>query len=137
MLTTSKINHIFLADDDEEDVLLFNEILFDISKEITVTVSVNGVELMNLLKKISTLPEIIFLDLNMPLKNGFQCLQEIKANDAWNSIKIIMYSTSAHPQQIEKAYQYGADLCFQKSTNYTDFKELLVKCLIDEKLSTR
>lgn len=134
MSTANKIKHIFLAEDDEDDVLLFNQILSEISGEITVTVSVNGVELMNLLKETGTLPEIIFLDLNMPLKNGFQCLQEIRNNDAWKGIKIIMYSTSAHPHQIEKAYQSGADLYIQKATNYIDFKELLKKCIIDEEL---
>jgi len=137
MPTANKIKHIFLAEDDEDDVLLFNQILSDISREITVTVSVNGVELMNLLKETVTLPNIIFLDLNMPLKNGFQCLQEIRSNVDWNGIKIIMYSTSAHPHQIEKAYQHGADLYIQKATNYIDFKELLKKCIIDEELLIR
>jgi len=137
MTSSSKVKHIFLAEDDEDDILLFNDILYDISKEINVTVSVNGVELMNLLKRSLTLPKIIFLDLNMPLKNGFQCLQEIRSNDDWNGIKIFMYSTSAHPQQIEKAYQHGADLYFQKATNYTDFKELLKKCIVDEELLIR
>lgn len=134
MPTANKINHIFLAEDDEDDVLLFIEILSDISKEINITVSVNGVELMNLLIETVTLPQIIFLDLNMPLKNGFQCLQEIRSNDDWNGIKVIMYSTSAHPHQIEKAYQHGADLYIQKATNYIDFKKLLKKCIIDEEL---
>jgi CheY-like chemotaxis protein len=135
MLAMSKVKNIFLAEDDEDDVVIFIEILSDIAKDINVTVAVNGNELINLLKKSEILPEVIFLDVNMPLKNGFQCLQEIKASEEWKGIKTIVYSTSAQPQQIEKAYQYGADLYIQKSTSYTDFKQYIKNCLIDEEVS--
>jgi CheY-like chemotaxis protein len=129
MSPPSEIKSIFLAEDDEDDVVIFSEILLDITKEITLKVAANGIELMSLLKKSMELPEVIFLDINMPLKNGFQCLQEIKGNAKWKGIRTIVYSTSAHPQQIEKAYQDGADLFLQKSTSYVDFKQSLQKCL--------
>ncbi len=131
-----EVKNIFLAEDDEDDVVIFNEILLDIGKEITITVAVNGFELMILLQNTTVLPELIFLDLNMPIKNGFQCLEEIKSNEVWKDIRIIMYSTSAQPQQVEKAYKQGADLYLQKPTSYTDFKQAIENCLKTEKLKT-
>jgi CheY-like chemotaxis protein len=136
MPTKMEVKSIFLAEDDEDDVVIFNEILLDIGKEINMTVAVNGFELMRLLQNARVLPELIFLDLNMPLKNGFQCLEEIRSNGDWKDIRIIMYSTSAQPQQIEKAYKQGADLYLQKPTSYTEFKQAIENCLITEKLSS-
>lgn len=101
----------------------------DVAKDITVTIVANGIELMNLLQLVRTLPELIFLDLNMPLKNGFECLQQIKTNEDWRDIKVVVYSTSAQVQQVEKAYKQGADLYLQKSTSYTDFKQAVRNCL--------
>jgi CheY-like chemotaxis protein len=135
MPAMSKVKNIFLAEDDEDDVVIFIEILSDITKDINVAVAVNGIELISLLKRSEILPEVIFLDVNMPLKNGFQCLQEIKDNEEWKGIKIIVYSTSAQPQQIKKAYQHGADLYLQKSTSYKDFKQSIKNCLTGEQIS--
>lgn len=129
MPTKIQVKNIFLADDDDDDVVIFNEIISDITKDITVTVAVNGRELMNLLQGVTVLPELIFLDVNMPLKNGLQCLQEIKNNYDWKDIKIVVYSTSAQPQQVEMAYKQGADLFLQKSISYADFKQALEKLL--------
>jgi CheY-like chemotaxis protein len=127
-----QVKSIFLAEDDDDDVVIFNEILSDITRDITLTVAINGVELMNLLQEATVLPELIFLDLNMPIKNGFQCLEEIKNNGNWKDIRIIVYSTSAQPQQVEKAYKQGADLYLQKLTSYTDFKQAIEHCLKTE-----
>ncbi len=128
-MSTSMVKNIFLAEDDEDDVVIFNEIMSDITDSIVVTIAPNGMELMKLLQDESLQPELIFLDLNMPLKNGFECLQEIKRNEAWKNITIIMYSTSAQLQQVEKAYKQGADLYIQKSTSYSDFKLAVEKCI--------
>jgi CheY-like chemotaxis protein len=128
-----QVKSIFLAEDDDDDVVIFNEILSDITKDIKVIVAINGIELMNLLQEATVLPELIFLDLNMPLKNGFQCLEEIKNNDDWKDIRMIVCSTSAQPQQVEKAYKQGADLYLQKLPSYTDFKQAIENCLKTEK----
>lgn len=124
-----QIKNILLAEDDEEDVLLFNTVLSELNQRIIVTVAADGVLLMALLKQATPLPEMIFLDLNMPRKNGFECLREIKANEKWNSIKIVILSTSSQPQQIENAYKGGADLYLAKPVSYTQFKIMMEKCL--------
>ncbi len=124
-----QIKNVLLAEDDEEDVLLFNTVLAELNQSITVKVAADGILLMTLLKQATTLPEMIFLDLNMPHKNGFECLSEIKGNERWNSIKIVILSTSSQPQQIENAYKGGADLYLAKPVSYTQFKIMMEKCL--------
>lgn len=124
-----QIKNVLLAEDDEEDVLLFNTVLSELNQRIIVTVAADGILLMALLKQATPLPEMIFLDLNMPRKNGFECLREIKGNEKWNSIKIVILSTSSQPQQIENAYKGGADLYLAKPVSYTQFKIMVEKCL--------
>jgi CheY-like chemotaxis protein len=124
-----QIKNILLAEDDEEDVILFNTVLSELNQSIIVTVAADGILLMALLKQATSLPEIIFLDLNMPHKNGFECLSEIKGNKKWNSIKIVILSTSSQAQQIENAYKGGADLYLAKPVSYTQFKNMMEKCL--------
>ena len=125
----TQIKNVILAEDDEEDVHLFNTILSELNQDILVTVAADGILLMTFLKQAITLPEMIFLDLNMPHKNGFECLSEIKSNERWNSIKIVILSTSSPPQQIENAYKGGADLYLAKPVSYTQFKKMMEKCL--------
>lgn len=124
-----QIKNVILAEDDDEDVLLFETVLSELNQDIKVVVATDGNELMKILKQVSTLPEMIFLDLNMPHKNGFECLSEIKSNEKWNSIKIVILSTSSQPQQIETAYKGGADLYLAKPVSYTHFKSMMEKCL--------
>ena len=128
-MNETQIKNVLLAEDDEEDVLLFNTVLSELNKEIIVSVATDGNELITFLKQATTLPEMIFLDLNMPHKNGFECLTEIRGNEKWNNIKIVILSTSSQPQQIETAYKGGADLYLAKPVSYTQFKNMLEKCL--------
>lgn len=126
-----KINNVLLAEDDEDDVHLFKTVLAELNQDILVTVTTDGNLLMAFLNQATTLPEMIFLDLNMPNKNGFECLREIRGNEKWNSIKIFVLSTSTRPQHIEDSYKGGADLYLTKPTSYTQFKNMIEKCLVN------
>lgn len=118
-----------MADDDGEDVDLFKDVLSDLAMDVHLQVAANGIELMKMLEVTEVFPELIFLDLNMPLKNGMICLQEIKANPLWKNIKVIILSTSSHQDQIKAAYDKGADFFLTKSASYTDFKNTVAACL--------
>ena len=118
-----------MAEDDEDDVDIFKQALSDLTVDVNLEVATNGIELMKMLEDATVLPEIIFLDLNMPLKNGMICLQEIKTNQRWKNIKVIILSTSSHQDQIKAAYEKGVDFYMVKSTNYIDFKEAVAACL--------
>ena len=126
-----KINNVLLAEDDEDDVHLFTTVLAELNQDILVTVTTDGNLLMAFLNQATTLPEMIFLDLKMPFKNGFECLREIRGNEKWNSIKIFVLSTSTQPQHIEDAYKGGADLYLAKPASYTQFKNMVEKCLVN------
>ncbi len=119
-----------MAEDDEEDVNIFKDVLTDLKIDVNLEVAVNGIELIKILENTNVFPGLIFLDLNMPFKNGMLCLEEIKANQHWKNIKVVILSTSSYQDQIKAAYEKGADFYMIKSTNYNDFKNAVGACLL-------
>ena len=120
---------IFLAEDDIDDIEFFTNIISEISPDINISVAKNGLELMSLLESEKQHPDFIFLDLNMPIKTGFECLKEIRSSEKWKSVKIVILSTSSHREQINEVYKMGTDLYLQKPNSYSAFKDMLSKCL--------
>ena len=83
---------IFLADDDTDDRMLFTEALVELPFDLKVQTFDNGVDLMSsLLDDNLSLPDVIFLDLNMPLMNGEECLEDIRREAKLVQIPIIIY----------------------------------------------
>ena len=106
---------ILLADDDESDRLLFKEAFGDLKIESVVHTVNNGMQLMDYFtKKDAVLPHLIFLDLNMPRKNGLACLKEIRSMEKFAAIPIAIYSTSASQNDIEETFRNGANVYIKK-----------------------
>lgn len=122
--------HIFLADDDADDRGLFYEAIRSSSVKAVLTTASNGDELIRLLVQTpASLPRIVFLDLNMPIKNGHEALIEIRKNDALKTIPVIIYSTSIDPQDTEKSFEEGADFYIEKPTSFNDLKYIIKSVL--------
>jgi CheY-like chemotaxis protein len=126
-LLQDKKLHVFIADDDIDDIDFFKDALADIGKEIKVTVATDGSELMEFLQILT--PDIIFLDINMPCMNGLDCLSEIRKIDAYNRIPVVIYSTSISPEHIEKSYELGASMYFEKPVKFETIKKRLTQIL--------
>ena len=121
---------ILLADDDEVDRMLFKDAFKELKiKSIVHTVN-NGTQLMDYLtKKDAALPYLIFLDLNMPRKNGLECLKEIRSNEKFKEISIAIYSTSASENDIEETFRNGANVYIKKPGDFNILKQLLAKVI--------
>lgn len=120
---------LFYAEDDEDDVFLFQSVLNDINIKHELIVSNNGQELIDHLNNPPPSPNLVFIDLNMPVKNGLDSLQEIREDVKFGKVPIIILSTSSDEAAIEKAKSLGADMYIVKPTNYAKLKEFLKKCL--------
>lgn len=121
---------ILLADDDNDDTFLFQEALEQVPLATELSVAENGMELLRLLTDVGAKPDIIFLDMNMPIKNGLECLEEIRGMAGHERIPIVILSTSVAQYLWESAFKNGANLYIQKPTSFSGLVDILNKCLI-------
>lgn len=126
----TKLCHIFLADDDEDDRKLFEEALEELTMKISFSSFDNGVELMdNLLNAKADLPDFIFLDLNMPLMDGEECLHDIRSIAAFVDIPVIIYSSSIELARAEQLQNMGANLYLKKPNSFPKLKIAIQNCI--------
>lgn len=122
---------ITLADDDEDDRLFFTDAFDELKIKTAVNTVNNGKELLDFLNHPDTvLPNIIFLDLNMPIMNGIDCLKEIKQNKKFKDIAIAIYSTSSSDKDVENTFVLGANVYIKKPSNFNDLKKVLSEVVI-------
>jgi len=138
-MTQYSRKNIYLADDDEDDRILFTEAVEELNLDVSVRTACDGLELLNALKDGSEpVPEMIFLDINMPGKSGFECLKEIRnIFEEPAKMKVIMLSTSSTPANIELSYELGADLYAVKPSNFQALKGLLLNIMSTDWSSAR
>ena len=120
----------FIADDDPDDRELFIEALKEIDRScICLTASDGQDALLQLETNLTLLPDFIFLDLNMPLLSGTDCLTQLKQNEDLRYIPVIIYSTSAEERDIENTTKLGAAFFLQKPNRFEDLRSSLAEIL--------
>ena len=122
------IQTLLLADDDSDDCEVFCTVVRQIAPPIKVECVSNGRELMALLQHY--VPDILFLDLEMPYKNGLECLVEIRENEILKDLPVVAFSSTNRPANIQTAYEMGAHLFLLKSPSYSEFTTALHSILL-------
>lgn len=108
--------------DDQE---IFTSALAFIDNSIVCNIAPNGYEGIMQLKDMALLPDLIFLDLNMPMMNGVQFLREVKATERLKDIPVIIYSTASDNRTIEETKQLGAHDFISKPEKFSELVGLL------------
>jgi CheY-like chemotaxis protein len=118
-----------IIDDDPDDSELFCETIHEINENIACIPAANGLEALVYLKKTSVLPDLIFLDLNMPRMSGKQCLGEIKKMEHLVHIPVIIYSTSKIEDDVQETKALGAFDFITKPYRVNDIKKKILQVL--------
>lgn len=116
---------IVVCDDNWAESPLFEFTLRNIGIDYELDWVDDSIDLLVYLTTAERLPDIIFLDVNMPGKSGIQCLEDIRANRKWNGIPIIVQSFAGPTRDIEAAFYGGADLFILKSDFSKEFQQVL------------
>lgn len=126
----SKPINILLAEDDSDDCLFFKKALTQIELNTNLVAVHDGEQLMKLLvNKNDVLSDVLFLDLNMPRKNGFECLSEIKSIANLNKLPVIVLSTSFEKSVVNTLYESGANYLIKKPAVFSKFKNIILQSL--------
>src|ERR1700760_2899986 len=105
--------NIFYTDDDAEDQEVFKEIAAEINEDIYIFAQSNGDELLALLNSPPPSPHVVFLDLNMPGKNGYEVLKEVRKSEGFKDIPVVIFSTSDDEAAMEETKRLGATMYVQ------------------------
>jgi len=124
-MNTKKLN-ILLADDDLDDCQFFKEALEALPLITTLNTLNDGEQLMNyLLKNTDHLPHVLFLDINMPRKNGFECLTEIKNHAKLKDLPVVMFSTTNAQDKINVLFKIGAHVYIRKPSHFYELVQVI------------
>ena len=115
---------IMIADDDPDDVQNFQIAMQESGISYRLIMAKDGEDLIELLDDLKA-PDLIVLDLNMPRKNGKACLKEIRSKSQFDTIPIIILSTSANQAEIDSCLSLGADKYYVKPVTFQLFKEMV------------
>lgn len=126
MLTNDNTLRILLADDDEDDRTFFSEAIAELKMSNQLTLFNDGKDLMEyLIHPEARLPHILFLDLNMPYKNGLDCLREIRSQNRFKDVSVAIYSTSSSEKDIEDTFIEGANIYIKKPNDFSELKKVI------------
>lgn len=117
--------HVVIAEDDDEDYFIFTLAIKELSIKVVLTRAENGDILLQLLDEKN--PDIVFLDLLMPCKDGRTCLKEIRANKKYDTVPIVVYSSLNDLKSIEFCYREGSNLYAIKPSTLNELKTVLEK----------
>ena len=130
MISHKDSMHILIADDDEDDRTFFSEAMLELKMNNKLTLFNDGKELMDYLSDPDIIvPHILFLDLNMPIMSGFECLKLIRANSRFKEVSIAIYSTSSSEKDIEETFIEGANIYIKKPNDFTKLKKVIKEVL--------
>ncbi len=127
--STNKIN-ILLADDDNEDRELFAEALEESGLDYNLKTFENGKQLVDYLNDPEEIPNLLFLDLNMPLLSGLESLKIIRANTALDKMPVAIYSTSSSENDKNSTFESGANIYISKPSDFSQLKKMLKQVVL-------
>ncbi|MGB9980216.1 response regulator [Methanobacterium sp.] len=122
--------NILLIEDNHTDIRMIKEIFKEFKTKTNIYAITNGIEALEFLNKKENyhnkpLPNLIMLDLNIPLINGFKVLKEIKTDDKLKHIPVIVLTTSHNPNDLSKAYELQANCFMNKPICFDEYNTLL------------
>ena len=121
---TPEIKNIVMADDDQDDIELFQSAVQDTCSALSLTIATDGTKLIEILNE-NPAPDTIFLDLNMLGVSGLDCLKEIRSKEKFDDVPVVMLSTSDRKAEIDYCLSNGADHYFVKPNTYAGLKSII------------
>jgi DNA-binding NarL/FixJ family response regulator len=114
---------VLLAEDDQDDVLLFQLALKEMTFPTHLRHAENGEVLFTLLKQY--IPDLLFLDIHMPCKDGVSCIIEIRKNKEYDNLPVVMYTSHSTENYIDDCFRNGANLYLIKNKTFRELVENL------------
>lgn len=113
---------VFYTDDDQDDLDTFKDVMSEIDSDAVLFTHDHADKLMYALENPPPIPHLVFLDLNMPGKNGFEVLKELRNSADFSNLPIVVLSTSDDATSIDNSMRLGANYYIPKANDYMKLK---------------
>ena len=128
-MTANKTVHVLLVEDSETQALLVKTIIDRVEGLELLATAVDGVDALEYLRAEgehgkATVPDVVLLDINMPRKDGFEVLTEMKADPKLKKIPVVMLTTSKEEEDVVKSYEHGAATFISKPIELPDLEQI-------------
>ena len=130
MIQTPTGFHLLIADDDEEDIEIFMRALSESGFQVQCTLAKDGIEVLSELEHIASIPDMVFLDLNMPRMGGEECLKQIKMMKGFEKVPVVIYTTSSYPGERERLLHAGAAQYLTKEFSFQKIVDQIAGLLV-------
>jgi CheY-like chemotaxis protein len=124
---TAESKHILIAEDDDDDFLIFSSIVQELNHNVELSRAADGNLLIKFLDAV--IPDILFLDVLLPYKDGRQCIREIRSNRRYDELPVVTYSSIRTVDTVEFFYREGANLYVFKPSSFAELKGILQQIL--------
>lgn len=125
----SKCLRVFLVDDDHDDRELFAEVIDALDVEVDVQTFTGGKEMLEFLPTTGRLPDLIFLDLQMPGMDGKTCLRQLREHPEYEDVCVVIYSSVLNLDQVSELFDLGANRFLRKPRSLSGMRIALEKTL--------
>jgi CheY-like chemotaxis protein len=126
MKTGTEVLNVLFVDDDADEFYLFNEAIEQSEQQVKMTRAKDGNDLLKILST-GNHPDIIFMDLNMPYKDGLETLIELKSSRSFQTIPVIIFSTTSNSTQINTCFEQGANMYVVKPESFDQITSMVNK----------
>jgi CheY-like chemotaxis protein len=123
MRAEEEITRVLFAEDDDDDFEMFKDVITDLGLKVVVSRAENGDMLLRILRE--NIPDMLFLDIRMPCKDGKDCLLKIRTNPKFDHLPIIVYSSINNPETIEFCFRQGTNMYVLKPSSFSELKEVV------------
>ena len=128
----SRSVELLLVEDNEDDAVIIQEVFADMRLATLIKVAQDGEEALAYLQRKGKykgvrMPDIVLLDINMPKKNGFEVLEEMKKDARLRSLPVIILTTSQREEDVVRSYATGACSYIHKLVDLEQFKHLMMQ----------
>jgi CheY-like chemotaxis protein len=120
---------LLYADNDTEDHEIFQDVVKELDPGIEVIKAMDGIEALKILESVIILPDAVFLDLNMPLMSGIECVSILRSDVRFKATPIVIYSTTSNPLEVQKALAAGASKFLVKGNHLSQIKHDIGRAL--------
>ena len=118
---------VLIVDDDEYDQFILEQAVVQCGRPVQLSFAADGVECLHYLAASNQLPDLILLDLNMPRLNGLEVLQHVRAVPRWETLSVVILSTTNEQRVQQVASSFGVTEFLTKPSHYADYVPLVEK----------